>query len=139
MIFYGLILITALTIAFPGLNENLETDYDRSIARMLIGSVLLAPILETLCLVIVYKLTWPCLRLTGFVLVAAVLASLAHAPGKGWLPVTAMGAFMIMAYQHVAFRERLDPDRAFWGTALTHAINNGVATVVLVLAQLLDG
>lgn len=131
MVVYGLILSVLLAITSYFLNWAPEKPDEPNITRSAITSVLFAPIFETSLLALIYKLIRPHLGMIGFALTTAILAALAHTPGSRWQPITAMGAFTIMAYQYGSFRENAGFAQAFWGVVLSHATNNGIFLLLL--------
>jgi hypothetical protein len=102
------------------------------------GAVVVSPVLETLFVVLIYRLTRARLGLTGFVLITTVLAAAAHAPFRTLPPIGAAIAFALMSYQYASFREQLGFSRAYWGVSLAHATNNGVGVVLMLSAGFLE-
>lgn len=130
---YPLIMLALLVRYALGYTE-FESGPGRSVAYVVLAIVLFSPFVETALLVLIYKMTWSRLGLTGFVAVNTSLWAVAHIPLQG-VPIGAAVLFLAMSYQYVSFREAVGTRRAFWGVFLVHALNNAIAGAVILLGQ----
>ena len=138
-VYFGLIMVaTALAVTVPVMAARISFDYPpspepkRSLLGMAFGMILFAPLTETALLVLIHKMTRPCLGAGGFILVNTVLFGLMHIPSKG-IPAAAIVQFFMMSYQYVSFRDALGPGRAFSGVAVSHGVNNGIAFLLIAI------
>lgn len=128
-----LIILTLLVRAMLRYTES-ESDPDRKALSLVFGAVLFSPFVETALLVLIYKMTWARLGLTGFVMVNTMLWAVAHIPLQP-VPIGAAILFLVMSYQYVSFRDGVGARKAFWGVFVFHATNNGIATALLLSAR----
>ena len=104
---------------------------NRSVTYFVILGVVIAPVLETLQIMLVHRLTRRWLGLAGFVAASTALAYTMHGPPLAYYPTGAAAAFFIMSYQYVSFREVLGTGKAFAGVAICHAVSNGITTLII--------
>ena len=124
--------LVALAEAFARGATNQETPGpNRSIVYLAILGSVIAPVIETLQIMLVHVLTRRWLGLAGFVAVSTALAYATHGPPLAYYPSGAAAAFLIMSYQYVSFREVLGTGKAFAGVTICHAVSNGITTVIL--------
>lgn len=115
-----IIKVTAILVALlqsfaeGTLNQEIPAP-DRNIRYFVIVGIVLAPLLETLQIILVHWLTRRWLGLAGFVAASTVLAYAMHGPPLAYYPTGAAAAFLIMSYQYVSFREVLGTGKAFAG------------------------
>lgn len=122
--------LVALAEAFVrGTLDQNTPDRISSILLFAIAGVVIAPVLETLVIMLVHVLTRRWLGLAGFVAANTLLAYALHGPPYTGYSAGAAAAFLIMSYQYESFRERLGTSRAFAGVGVCHAVSNGIAVL----------
>ncbi len=96
-----------------------------------LAAIIVAPLLETGLMVILYRVLYHWLRLglLGYVIVSVVFWGANHIVAA-WPAVI----FIVMSYQYVAFRNALGRSKAFWSVALTHSVYNTILTTVIQLS-----
>lgn len=99
--------------------------------------LVLAPLLETTLIWLIYASTRRWLGLTGFVLASAVLAYAGHYTPNS-VPIAIALVFSAMSYQYVSFRDEIGASRAFAGVAVSHAVYNGFGALILSLEVILE-
>lgn len=92
---YPLIMLALLVRYALGYTE-FESGPGRSVAYVVLAIVLFSPFVETALLVLIYKMTWSRLGLTGFVAVNTSLWAVAHIPLQG-VPIGAAVLFLAMS------------------------------------------
>lgn len=124
-----LLALVGIDIGYDAITSA-ELDRRTTIGFALAASIV-APVLETWMMTILYRVLYHWLRLGlfGYVTVSAVFWGANHI-------VAAWPAFIfiIMSYQYVAFRDALGRSRAFCGVALTHSVYNTIITAIVQLA-----
>lgn len=116
------------------LGEIIPDGKHRREGWLLFEAVLLAPVVETGMLVLLHRITRRRLGVGGFVLQSAALFGPMHLPNFALgVPQTAL--FLIMAYQHVSFREVVGAGRAYVGVMVSHAVVNAVTSLAALTAQ----
>ena len=120
----------AEVVARGHLNQKMPLP-NRSLLYFAILGIVIAPVIETLQIMLVHLLTRRWLGLAGFAAVSTALAYAMHGPPLAYYPSGAAAAFLIMSYQYASFREVLGTSRAFAGVTICHAVSNGVTTLIL--------
>lgn len=119
------------------LDEEPSPLISRSLVELVVLALVLAPVIETLQIMLVHAATRRWIGLSGFVAASTILAYLLHSPANV-MPIVAAFVFLVMSYQYVSFRERLGTGKAFAGVAVTHAVVNSVAVLVVLVERMVE-
>lgn len=98
------------------------------------GSVVVAPILETLIMTILYLIIvkWRASASSGFVIAVAAFAAAAHWSRTYYAIVMAVLAFSFLSFEYLYLCRTQNTPSATIGVTLTHSINNLLVYVLAV-------
>ena len=121
--------LVARTPIVASSSGDLQRPYD--LANEFMGSVLFAPLTETLLLgVAVYFVRKLLKSPMAVCLVIAVMAGLLHAATRPLWFFSSAAGFFVLTFMYVTWHER-SYAAAFWAACLPHMLNNTVSVLIL--------
>ena len=87
-------------------------------------------------IMLIHRMTRSLLGITGFVFCSTTVFGVLHIWSQG-VPISGVISFLLMSYQYVSLSSTLGVGRAYLGVAVSHAVNNSLAVLLLTLAGLI--